>query len=76
MEKQEVREKIIALVKSGDAVINPEDDLRDTLGMDSLDIICLFCECEETFDIALGEEIEDVRTIQDLVNLVFEKTQG
>lgn len=79
MEKQEVREKIIALVNQrtvSGAVVNPEDDLRDTLGLDSLDMFELLLDCEMIFDIALGEGVDEVKTVQDLADLVFEKTQG
>ena len=78
MEKQEVREKIIALVrpKTAAAIINPEDDLYNTLGLDSLDMFELLLDCEITFDIALGEGVDELKTVQDLADLVFEKIQG
>lgn len=61
------------------AVVNLEDSLRNRLGLDSLDIAELLIECEKAFDIDLGRTVDSVNafnTVQDLVDLVFEKTQG
>lgn len=79
MEKQEVREKIIALISRRtiqNAVIKPEDDLRETLGLDSLDMFELLLDCEIIFDIALGEGVDEVKTVQNLTDLVFEEIQS
>lgn len=78
MEKEEVREKIITLISRRTvraALINPEDDLRGTLELDSLDMFELLLDCEIIFDIALGEGTDEVKTVQNLIDLVFEKIQ-
>lgn len=79
MEKQEVCERVIALIESkvySDKGISLNDDLRDELGLDSLEIFELMCDCEEDFKIALPEDTYDVRTVQNLTDIVFKKIQG
>ena len=79
MEKQEVCERVIALIESkvySDKGISLNDDLRDELGLDSLDIFELMCDCEKDFKIALPEDTYDVRTVQNLTDIVFKKIQG
>lgn len=76
MDKQEVREKISALVKAkaeGISTVNLEDNLRNALGLDSIDIFELMLKCENLYDIALGESADEVNTVQDLTDLVCAK---
>ncbi|MBP8980587.1 MAG: acyl carrier protein [Syntrophobacterales bacterium] len=53
----------------------PEASFVDDLGADSLDIVELIMEMEENFGIQIAdEELEKIRTIQDVID--FLKTKG
>lgn len=48
-----------------------ETDLQDDLGADSLDVVDLLMSIEDEFDIEIpDEEIENIRTVGDLVNYI------
>tara|TARA_B000000609_G_C24182476_1_gene360267 strand:+ start:5548 stop:5778 length:231 start_codon:yes stop_codon:yes gene_type:complete len=48
-----------------------ESDVFDDLGADSLDSIELVLELEKNFDIEVtDDEIDNIRTVQDIVDLV------
>ncbi|HOF06106.1 MAG TPA: acyl carrier protein [Syntrophales bacterium] len=53
----------------------PEASFVDDLGADSLDIVELIMEMEENFGIQIAdEELEKIRTIQDVID--FLKSKG
>ena len=55
--------------------IKPETDLQDDLGADSLDVVELLMSIEDEFEIEIpDEEIENIRTVADLVNYIESKT--
>ena len=55
--------------------IKPETDLQDDLGADSLDVVDLLISIEDEFEIEIpDEEIENIRTVADLVNYIESKT--
>ncbi|MBQ3329820.1 MAG: acyl carrier protein [Ruminococcus sp.] len=48
-----------------------DTDLQDDLGADSLDVIDLLMSSEDEFEIEIpDEEIENIRTVGDLVNYI------
>ena len=48
-----------------------ETDLQDDLGADSLDVVDLLMSIEDEFEIEIpDEEIENIRTVGDLVNYI------
>ena len=48
-----------------------DTDLQDDLGADSLDVVDLLMSIEDEFEIEIpDEEIENIRTVGDLVDLV------
>ena len=48
-----------------------DTDLQDDLGADSLDVVDLLMSIEDEFEIEIpDEEIEDIRTVGDLVNYI------
>lgn len=51
----------------------PEANLRNDLGLDSLDVFELVMKLEEKYHIHIPDSEEDIDTVQDVVNLV-EKT--
>lgn len=55
--------------------IKTETDLQDDLGADSLDVVDLLMSIEDEFEIEIpDEEIENIRTVADLVNYIESKT--
>ena len=55
--------------------IKPETDLQDDLGADSLDVVHLLMSIEDEFEIEIpDEEIENIRTVADLVNYIESNT--
>jgi acyl carrier protein len=55
--------------------IKPETDLQDDLGADSLDVVDLLMSIEDEFEIEIpDEQIENIRTVADLVNYIESNT--
>jgi acyl carrier protein len=52
--------------------IKPESTLDD-LGLDSLDMFQIIFEAEEVFDIEIDNLDEEIKTINDIVNLIGKK---
>jgi acyl carrier protein len=52
----------------------PEASFTDDLGADSLDLVELIMEMEETFDVQIADnELEKIRTIKDVLNFLNSK---
>lgn len=52
----------------------PEASFIDDLGADSLDLVELIMEMEETFDIQIADnELEKIRTVKDVLNYLKAK---
>ena len=52
----------------------PEASFIDDLGADSLDLVELIMEMEETFSIQVAdEELEKIRTVQDVIDFLRSK---
>lgn len=76
--KTKISKEIVALVKQkarGFSEVKPESDLKNELGLDSLDLFAIFLDCELIYGIALGEGVDEVKTVQDLTDLVLKKVQ-
>ena len=76
----EIFEKISEILceLSGIKDIKPEDDLKEDLALDSLSMVTLLLEIEETFEVELDESDMnpfDLNTVEDAVKLV-EKYRG
>lgn len=70
----EIFEKISKILSelSGIKEIKPEDDLKEDLALDSLSMVTLLLEIEETFEIELDESDMnpfDLNTVEDAVKL-------
>lgn len=71
----EIFEKISEILceLSGIKDIKPEDDLKEDLALDSLSMVTLLLEIDETFEIELDESDMnpfDLNTVEDAVKLV------
>ena len=52
----------------------PDASFLDDLGADSLDLVELIMEMEETFDLEVAdEELEKIRTVQDVIDFLRSK---
>lgn len=72
----DIENKIIELVKAEASVdkVNIEDKFMDDIEMSSLEIFSLIAEIEEQFNIkVVEEEIEEIISVKDLVELVQKK---
>ena len=81
MEKDAIFEKINEILveefEVDTDVITPEANLKDTLGLDSLDYVDLVVTIETNFGVKLGEaDFVGVETFQDLYDLINSKNQN
>ena len=79
-EKQSIEERVKAIIiKQLDVDNKPvtfESSFINDLGADSLDIVELVMEFEDTFDINIpDEDAEKIQTVGDAVNYIKEHTQ-
>lgn len=72
--KSEVIRVLRVFCGLGDKPITGEDRLQEELGLDSVQLLSLALEVENSFQIYLGEEPDSPpRTINDLVELVSQR---
>ena len=72
-----VLEKVKAILSSQfdveEDTINPETNIADDLGADSLDVVDMLMSLEDEFDVEIpDEEIERIRTVGELVAYIEE----
>ncbi len=77
---QDIEKKVIKIIaeKLGidEEEVKPEASFIDDLGADSLDIVELVMELEEEYGIEIpDEDAEKIKTVQDAINYIKEKTQ-
>jgi acyl carrier protein len=73
---QIVREKIVEVTGDDSLNITPESFLAEDLGLDSLDFAELRIGLEEEFDIEPErEEMENLRTVKDLVAFILKQLE-
>jgi len=77
---QEIESKVIKIIAEkldvDESEIKPEASFIDDLGADSLDIVELVMELEEEYGIEIpDEDAEKIKTVQDAIDYIKEKTQ-
>ncbi len=77
---QEIESKVIKIIAEKLGIeedeIKPEASFVDDLGADSLDIVELVMELEEEYGIEIpDEDAEKIKTVQDAINYIKDKTQ-
>jgi acyl carrier protein len=70
-----IEEKVIEIIMEQLDVTKeqcvPEASFIDDLGADSLDLVELIMEMEENFGVEISdEELQNIRTIQDVINFI------
>ena len=77
MKKELIEKEVIEIIQEFccvDDEILLDTNLADDLGLDSLDIVGITMELEERLDISLeDEEVANVETVSDIVELVVAK---
>ena len=77
MDRAEIRTILAELVEDtlGEPrEVEPDQDLREGLGLDSVDLFSLIIEIQTRFRIKIGsEELEPIRQVDDLVSLILAK---
>ena len=69
----EVRQEVIDVVKEKTANnVFLAADLRDDLGLDSLDITEVMMETEKILGVSSDGQIKGLRTVEDLVNYIMQ----
>jgi len=64
-------------LKIGDpSLIRPESDLREDLGIRSLDLVDLIIAVEEEFHVRVESSFSDIKTVDDVVQYLMTKMQG
>ena len=76
-----VADRVVALLTQRLGIlpemVKPTAELAEDLGVDSVDAVELTLGLEREFNVALPDEvIADVRTVQDVVDLVCERTRA
>lgn len=73
---ERIKKVLSRLMKVKEATVALESNLRDDLGVDSVDIWEICSKMEEEFEIEVKEQdLIGITTVQDVVNLVKAKTQ-
>ena len=71
-----VKEIIIDQLDVEEDKVTAEASITEDLGADSLDVVDLVMSIEESFDIEIpDEEVENIKTVGDIVKLIDKKTQ-
>jgi acyl carrier protein len=78
MDRTQLRQALAAILEEekGEKIENLDDDLnlRDNLGMDSVDLITMVMAVQTRFHIDLGtEELEKIQKIGDLLDVIQAK---
>lgn len=70
-QKEKIKEIISELSDVRVEAINDEIELKDGLGLDSLDVVELMMRCEKEFDCNIpDEDYADVKTVEDVFKVV------
>jgi len=80
MERQEVFVKVSEIIRQvllmKNLKIEPENNLTEDLGMDSLGAVELVNAVEDEFKITINEtEMQSIKTVKDAVELIIDKTK-
>ena len=72
--KAKIKEVLAEEFEIDPSAITPEGDLKEVLGLDSLDLVDVVVLVEQNFDVTLkGPDFVGVRTFEDFDNLIISK---
>ena len=80
MTRDEIQLAVVEAIKKvtmkSDLVINADTDLKNDIGLDSLDTVELLMDLEDNHDVVItNEEAETFRTLNDVVTMVEQKLE-
>ena len=56
--------------------VNLDSNIQDDLGADSLDVVDLITTIEDEFDLSIPDEaVEEIKTVNDIVNYIEKNTE-
>lgn len=71
-----IREIIVEQLDVEEEKVTAEASITEDLGADSLDVVDLVMSIEESFDIEIpDEEVENIKTVGDIVKFIEAKTE-
>ncbi|MFH1159925.1 MAG: phosphopantetheine-binding protein [bacterium] len=71
---RKINQLLINEIEIDEDQIFPEADLKNDLGIDSLDFVDLFVIIENNFGFKMkAEEMTDIKTLQDFYNYIFKR---
>lgn len=77
MSEKEIYAKIVAVIQERNTIkndITPELNLKDDLGVDSVDLMEFMIDLEDAFDIEIPDEnIDEFKTLSDVVSYIHGK---
>lgn len=72
-----IKELIVEQLGVEEDVVTPEANIQNDLGADSLDIVDLIQTIEDEYDLSIPDEaIEEIKTVNDIVNYVEKNTDA
>lgn len=71
-----IREIIVEQLDVDEDKVTTEASITEDLGADSLDVVDLVMSIEESFDLEIpDEEVENIKTVGDIVKYIEAKTE-
>lgn len=75
MERKQILEKLVLIIRRAafraDIVrLDEEDDFKDTLGLDSLDMTAIAMRCEKEFGVVFSGEELKIRKVGELADFI------
>ncbi|WP_294405957.1 acyl carrier protein [uncultured Ruminococcus sp.] len=72
-----IRDIIVEQLDVEEEKVTAEASISEDLGADSLDVVDLVMSIEESFDIEIpDEEVENIKTVGDIVKFIEAKTEA
>lgn len=71
-----IKSIIVEQLDADEADVTMEANIQDDLGADSLDVVDLVMSIEENFDVEIpDEDVENIKTVGDIVKYIESKTE-
>ncbi|MCR5707580.1 acyl carrier protein [Ruminococcus sp. YRD2003] len=71
-----LKEIIVEQLGVEEDAVTPEANIQEDLGADSLDIVDLIQTIEDEYDLSIPDEaVEEIKTVNDIVNYIEKNTE-
>lgn len=72
-----IKEIIVDQLGVEEEIVNPDANIQDDLGADSLDIVDLIQTIEDEYDLSIPDEaVENIKTVGDIVSYVEKNVEA